>query len=93
MKAIDGSGRDMRLPNIYLAPNTTTTLDLGDYFTERASSATVGNSAIADVEPQREHTVIEGKSAGQTALEVVCGGTTHYATITVREGANDNGIL
>ena len=93
LKAIDGSGRDMRLPNIYLAPNTTTTLDLGDYFTERASSATVGNSAIADVELKENILVIEGKSAGQTALEVVCGGTTHYATITVREGANDNGIL
>ena len=93
LKAIDGSGRDMRLPNIYLAPNTSTTLNLGDYFAESTSSATVTNSAIADVELTNNTLVIRGITDGQTSLEVVCGSVTHYATITVRKGANDNGVL
>lgn len=93
LKAIENGGRDMRLPNIYLAPDTSTSIDLGDIFTESATDATVGNSAIATVELNNNILTITGITAGQTTLEVVCGGNTHYATITVRVGASDNGWL
>ncbi|MBQ6613272.1 MAG: S8 family serine peptidase [Alistipes sp.] len=50
LKAIDGSGRDMRLPNIYLAPLQSTTLELTHYNVEGAKSATVANIEIAEAE-------------------------------------------
>ena len=94
LRAIDGSGREMRLPNIVLAPNSTTTLNLDNYLGSTAQSAEVANLSIATVELNGNRLTIIAKSEGQTSLEVVCAdGKTHYATITVREGANDNGWL
>ncbi len=93
LKAIDGSGRDMRLPNISLAPNSSTTITLSDYLTSVAKSAEVVNSTIATVTLDGNTLTISAKSEGQTSLTVVCeDGTTHYATITVREGG-ENGWL
>ena len=93
LKAIDGSGRDMRLPNISLAPNSSTTITLSDYLTSEAKSAEVVNNAIATVVLEDNTLTINAKSEGQTSLTVVCeDGTTHYATITVREGG-ENGWL
>ena len=93
LKAIDGSGRDMRLPNISLAPNSSTTITLSDYLTSEAKSAEVVNSTIATVTLDGNTLTINAKSEGQTSLTVVCeDGTTHYATITVREGG-ENGWL
>ena len=93
LKAIDGSGRDMRLPNICIAPNSSTTINLGDYLTSVAKSAEVVSSAIATVTLDGNTLTINAKSEGQTSLTVVCeDGTTHYATITVREGG-ENGWL
>jgi hypothetical protein len=93
LKAIDGSGRDMRLPNICLAPNTLTTLNLADYITEKAASAEVVNEAIATATLEGDTLTISAKSEGQTSLTLTTeSGTKHYATITVRAGA-DNGWL
>ena len=93
LKAIDGSGRDIRLPNISIAPGTTTTINLADYITEAAASAEVVNEAIATVTLEGNTLTISAKSEGQTSLSVTTdNGTKHYATITVREGA-DNGWL
>ena len=84
----------MRIPNIYIALGTTTTLDLGDYVSSDVATASVGNEAIATVALQGNSLTIEAKSTGQTALTVACAdGSNHHATITVREGANDNGWL
>ena len=94
LKAIDGCGRAMRLPNVVLAPNSTTTLNLDNYLSSTANSAEVANLSIATVELNGNTLTITAKSEGQTSLEVECtDGKTHYATITVREGANDNGWL
>lgn len=92
LKAIDGSGRDMRLPNIYLAPNNSTTLTLSDYNIEAAKSAEVVNTAIAEAKLDGNTLTITAKSIGQTSLTVVAD-KSYSVTITVREGANDNGWL
>lgn len=93
LKAIDGSGRDMRLPNICLAPGATITLDIADYITEGAKSAEVVNSDIATATLEGNTLTISAKREGQTSLMLTTdSGTKHYATITVREGA-DNGWL
>ena len=92
LKAIEGSGRDMRLPNLYLAPEESVTLKLDDYNIREAKSATVANSTIAEVKLEGNALIIKAKSEGQTTLSVVAD-KTHTATITVRKGANDNGWL
>jgi subtilisin family serine protease len=92
LKAIDGSGRDMRLPNIYLAPNNSTTLTLSDYNINDAKSATVVDTTIAEAKLEGNTLTITAKSIGQTSLTVVAD-KSYSVTITVREGANDNGWL
>ena len=93
LKAIDGSGRDMRLPNVCLAPNETTTINIADFFTEEATSVEIQNSSIATVSLADNVLTINAKSEGQTSLTLTTtGGKKHYATITVREGAS-NGWL
>ena len=92
LKAIDGSGRDMRLPNLYLAPNKSVTLKLDDYNIYDAKSITVANNEIVEVKLEGNTLTIKAKSEGQTLLSVVAD-KTYTATITVRKGANDNGWL
>lgn len=93
LKAIDGSGRDMRLPNICLAPDETTSLNVADYITDAAASAEVDRDYIATATLEGNTLTISAKSEGQTSLTITTNsGTKHYATITVRAGAN-NGWL
>lgn len=92
LKAIDGAGRDMRLPNLYLAPETTTVINLDEYNIVDAKRATVVNSNVAEVALQDNTLTVMAKSVGQTTLTVVAD-KSHTVTITVREGANDNGWL
>lgn len=94
LKAIESGGRQMRLPNIYIAPDTSKQLDLSEFLTSSAVEATTQNREIAEVTLYDNMLTIEAKGAGQTSLSVKCDdGTTHHATITVRKGANDNGWL
>ena len=93
LKAIDGSGRDMRLPNVCLAPETETTLRITDYTTDSVTSVTVANTNIAEATLSGDLLTIKAKNVGQTALSVRCGAEELRATITVREGASDNGWL
>ena len=92
LKAIDGSGRDMRLPNFYLAPNESTTLELTYYNIVGAKSVSVANSDVAEVVLDGNYLTIKAKSEGQTTLSIEADNT-YTATITVRKGANDNGWL
>ena len=92
LRAIDGSGRDMRLPNLYLAPEESITLKLDDYNITAAKSATVVDSNVVEVTLDDNTLTIKAKSEGQTTLSVVAD-KTHTSTITVRKGANDNGWL
>ena len=92
LKAIDGSGRDMRLPNIYLAPEQSVTLPLAKYGVEGATMVEVENSAIAEVVLSDGYLVVSAKSVGQTGVTVTAD-TEHTIIVTVREGASDNGWL
>lgn len=92
LKAIEGSGRDMRLPNLYLAPEESVTLDLTYYNIESAKSATVGNSEVAEAVLEGNALTITATSEGQTTLTIEAE-RSYTATITVRKGANDNGWL
>ena len=88
LKAIEGCGRDMRIPNICIAPDETTTLNLGDYLTEEVASAEVADSEVAIVTLEGSALTISAKREGQTSLTITTtSNTKHHATITVREGA------
>ena len=88
LKAIEGCGRDMRIPNICIAPDETTTLNLGDYLTEEVASAEVADSEVAIVTLEGSALTISAKREGQTSLTITTtSNTKHHTTITVREGA------
>ena len=92
LRAIDGSGRDMRLPNLYLAPNTSEKLALDSYIRSKAESVSVVNESIAKAELKNNELIVTALSVGQTALTLRCSdGEEHHITVTVREGASDNG--
>ena len=92
LKAIEGGGRDMRLPNIYLAPEQSVTLPLAKYGVVDATVAESENSAIAEVEVVDGNMRVTAKSVGQTKVMVVAD-KEYTITVTVREGASDNGWL
>ena len=93
--AIDGSGRETRLPNIYLAPGQSTTISLADYSIVKFSAVEVVDPSIASVVPNFDDNtiVITAKSVGQTEFAVIAPNNKQTAIITVREGASDNGWL
>ena len=92
LKAIDGSGREMRLPNLYLAPNTSATIDLNSYIEGKAESVSVANESVAKAELKSDTLVVTAIGEGQSSLTLSCSnGDKHYITITVREGAMGNG--
>ncbi|MBE6175988.1 MAG: protease [Rikenellaceae bacterium] len=94
LKAIDGSGRDMRLPNLYLAPDEELRLVLEEYNIVSATTATTANSSIAEARIEGGLLYVVGHSKGQTSLSIRCSdGTEHRTTLTVRVGAEDNGWL
>ena len=92
LQAIDGSGRDMRLPNIYLAPEQSATLPLSDYGVVDATKVEVESNIIAEAKIEDGCLVVLAKRVGQTKLTVTAD-KKHTITVTVREGASDNGWL
>ena len=94
LNAIDGSGRDMRLPNIYLAPGQSVTLSLAKYGIVDATAVIVKNSAIASARFGNDNLdlCVTANGVGQTELTVVAPNR-QTVIITVREGASDNGWL
>ena len=92
LKAIDGSGRDMRLPNLYLEPNATESIALDSYIEGKAESVSVAKQNVAKAEIKDNTLVVTALGEGQTALTLHCsGGEEHHITVTVRVGASDNG--
>ena len=92
LNAIDGSGRDMRLPNIYLAPGQSVVIPLRDYALVEVTGVKVTNGSIATARFDENNLYVTGVAVGQTELEVV-GSSKQSAIVTVREGASDNGWL
>ena len=92
LKAIDSAGRDMRLPNLYLAPAQSLSLDLTYYNIEGAKSVKVANEAIAEAQLDGDTLTVTALSEGQTTLTIEAD-KSYTVTITVRKGANDNGWL
>lgn len=92
LKAIDGSGRPMRLPNVYLSVNETTTMNIGDYLTEEGAQVSVADATIVEATLQNNMLTLKALSEGHSAVKLTTvDGKSYSLSVTVREGANHNG--
>ena len=97
LEAIGGAGEPMRFPNLYIALNGTVAVAPALYF-DAAEGATfsvvIADGAVASVEEQGAKLVFKGLQQGVTTAVVKSSdGSSQNFTITVREGATDNGWL
>ena len=96
LRAIDGAGNEMKLPNIYLAPGEVQTIELARFFVggEKLSySATVADSGIATCAVSGSRMTVTGVAEGFTTIKVTVDGKVHDVFVTVRNGANSNGWM
>ncbi len=96
LRAIDGAGNEMKLPNIYLAPGEVQTIELARFFVggEKLSySATVAYSGIATCAVSGSRMTVTGVAEGFTTIKVTVDGKVHDVFVTVRNGANSNGWM
>ncbi|MBE6297122.1 MAG: protease [Bacteroidales bacterium] len=96
LRAIENSGREMLLPNIYVAPGEAFELDLARYFAggdELVYIVKVADNAIATASVTGAHLVVNGVAEGFTSLCITAGGKEYNVVVTVRRGANGNGWM
>lgn len=97
LKAIAGAGEKMHFPNLYIGVEKQVVVAPARYFEggEKLSyEITIANSAVASFEKQGAKVIFKGLKSGSTKASVkASNGETHDFTITVREGATDNGWL
>ena len=94
--AIENAGREMTLPNVYVAPGKCVVLDLAKFFVNGenlAYSASVADSNIATVAVNGTELAVNGVAEGFTTLTVIAGDKSMTVTVTVRKGANNNGWM
>lgn len=87
---------DMKLPNIYVATEKTTSLNLVSYFEGGSQTYTVAvaDANVASASVEGATLVVKGLSVGSTILTVTAAdGTQQTATITVRKKASNNGWM
>lgn len=87
---------DMKLPNIYVATEKSTSLNLASYFEGGSQTYTVAvaDANVASASVEGTALVVKGLSVGSTTLTVTAvDGTQQTATITVRKKANNNGWM
>ena len=97
LDAIAGAGTQMSFPNLYVATNSQVAVAPALYFKggeELTYEVTIADSAVASCQKQDGKFVFKGLKNGSTKASVkASNGETHNFTITVREGATDNGWL
>ena len=94
--AIENAGREMTLPNVYVALGKCVVLDLAKFFVNGenlAYSASVADSNIATVAVNGTELAVNGVAEGFTTLTVIAGDKSMTVTVTVRKGANNNGWM
>lgn len=96
LKAIETTGRDMKVPNFYVAPEKSVTLDLARFFVNGENleySYEILDNTVATAEMEGTVLTVNGKREGFTSLTIKVNGTEHVVEVTVRNGANNNGWL
>ena len=97
LKAIEGSGRPIEFPNIYISPESEVTVIPANYFVGGESltyKVDIADTSIATCTADGNRLKFRGLKTGATnATITTSAGTVQSFTITVRKGANDKGWL
>ena len=86
---------DMRLPNIYVALDKVSTLNLPSYFegAESGYTCAVGDANVASATIEGSTLTVKGLAVGSTTLTVSVGGKQQTVSIIVRKNASNNGWM
>ena len=87
---------DMKLPNVYVGIEKTSSLNLANYYggQEDGYTCTVANANVASASVEGKMLVVKGLAAGSTSLTVkAADGTTQTVVVTVRKSAGNNGWM
>ena len=97
LEAIAGAGTPMSVPNLYIANGGQVALVLARYFVDGEKltyEVKIDDTSVATFEEQGAKHIFKGLKVGSTTASVkASNGEIHNFTITVREGATDNGWL
>ncbi|MBQ8501457.1 MAG: S8 family serine peptidase [Bacteroides sp.] len=97
LRAIEGSGNAMKVPNVYVAVGSHQTIDLASYFVDGdklSYTCNVSNGSTATLQVVGSTLTVTGNSVGSTTATVkTSNGKEQNFTITVRENAGDNGWM
>ena len=87
---------EMKLPNMYVGIEKTTSLNLAAYFAGQTEgySCSVANTSVASATIDGKMLFVKGLAAGSTALTVTAAdGTSQTVVVTVRKSAGNNGWM
>ena len=87
---------DMKLPNMYVGIEKTSSLNLTAYFAGQTEgySCSVANASVASATVEGKMLIVKGLAAGSTSLTVTAAdGTSQTVTVTVRKSAGNNGWM
>ena len=87
---------EMKLPNMYVGIEKTTSLNLAVYFAGQTEgySCSVANTSVASATVDGKMLTVKGLAAGSTSLTVTAAdGTSQTVTVTVRKSAGNNGWM
>ena len=87
---------EMKLPNMYVGIEKTTSLNLAAYFAGQTEgySCSVANTSVASATVDGKMLTVKGLAAGSTSLTVTAAdGTSQTVTVTVRKSAGNSGWM
>lgn len=87
---------EMKLPNMYVGIEKTTSLNLAAYFAGQTEgySCSVANTSVASATVDGKMLIVKGLAAGSTSLTVTAAdGTSQTVVVTVRKSAGYNGWM
>lgn len=87
---------EMKLPNMYVGIEKTTSLNLAAYFAGQTEgySCSVANTSVASATIDGKMLTVKGLAAGSTTLTVTAAdGTSQTVVVTVRKSAGNNGWM
>lgn len=87
---------EMKLPNMYVGIEKTTSLNLAAYFAGQTEgySCSVANTSVASATVDGKMLIVKGLAAGSTTLTVTAAdGTSQTVVVTVRKSAGNNGWM
>ena len=87
---------EMKLPNMYVGIEKTTSLNLAAYFAGQTEgySCSVANTSVSSATVDGKMLIVKGLAAGSTSLTVpAADGTSQTVTVTVRKSAGNNGWM